>query len=167
MDEARFDAWIRAWGTPSRRGLLRLSAASGLASLLSLPVIQDAAAKCVRPGKKCKKKNDKKKCCGGAKCQGKKCVCQGGTFGCGKHCCLPGQICQNVNGVPTCKIPIGGFCDPEEPDACESGVCGCTNIGCVCRIADCVLPGGNCEDMGSVGCCQGVCIIGNPDHCSV
>lgn len=170
MDDARFDAWVRSWGIQSRRGITRLIAASGLASLLVRQGAEEAAAKCVKPGRKCKKKHGKKKkCCDGAKCKGKKCKCQNGTFGCGKHCCIPGQICQNVNDVPTCNdaIPIGGVCDPEEPGACASGVCGCTVVGCVCRNADCVPPGANCEGMGNLGCCQGVCIAGNPDTCSV
>jgi hypothetical protein len=171
MDGARFDAWVRSWAMPSRRGLLRLVAASALAGLLSRRDVENAAAKCVKPGKKCKKKNgQKKKCCGGAKCKGKKCTCTIGGVGCGKACCVPGQLCVVTDGVPGCSngaIPVGNLCDAAQPGACTSGVCGCTCNGetCICRTADCLAPGADCEATGTDGCCQGFCLAGDPNTC--
>src|ERR687890_828047 len=76
---------VQTWGCGTRRGLLRavVGTAAG-AVLLGGLGIDAAAAKCVAPGKKCKSKNGKKKCCGGAKCQSKKCTCPGDAIVCGK-----------------------------------------------------------------------------------
>jgi hypothetical protein len=154
VDDGRFDTWVRSWGAPSRRGLLRLAPASGLAGLLSRWEVEDAAAKCVKPGKKCKKNGKKKKCCGGAKCKGKECKCQDSTFACGKNCCIPGQLCVNGASCSNGPIPVGDACNAEEPGACTSGVCGC-GFGCNCREADCVGLGEGCAT--SADCCQGGC----------
>lgn len=171
MDGSRFDAWVRSWAATSRRGVIRLVSGGGLAALTAKLGLEDAAAKCVSPGKKCKTKNGKKKkCCGGAKCKGKKCKCQDGTFACGKHCCIPGQLCQPSSGVLTCangSIPIQGECDPEQPGACASGVCGCGPGGCTCRKEDCAPPGGDCSDGGNPKCCDGLCFAGMPPTCDL
>ena len=161
MDPVRFDGFARAWGTASRRGALRLAAGAGLLGILAGGAAEDAAAKCVKPGKQCKKKNGKKKnCCGGAKCKGKKCVCPAGTFGCGKHCCLAGQKCSVQNNVKVCvngNLPVGAACDPDATNGCASGVCGCNGNLCACREADCVGAGEECS--GNVDCCQGACFV--------
>jgi hypothetical protein len=191
LDGPRFDALVRSLGNGTRRSALQLLAGTSLgAVLLGRLGIEDASAGCVAPGKKCKKKNGKKKkCCGGAKCQGKKCKCTNGGVGCGKVCCIPGQECQDGicvclnggvgcgdtccipgqlcvvnNGVPGCSnglIPVGGACDAEQPGACTSGVCGCVGDNCTCRNADCVGPNGDCSLTGNAGCCQLLCEAGD------
>src|SRR5215204_6012403 len=87
---------VQTRGCGTRRGVLRAVAgtAAGAVLLGRLGIDDAAAAKCVAPGKKCKSKNGKKTCCGGAKCQGKKCTCPGDAIACGKNCCKPGQVCQ-------------------------------------------------------------------------
>src|SRR5215207_6381475 len=101
---------VQTWGCGTRRGVLLLVAGTAAgAALLGRLRIDAAAAKCVAPGKKCKSKNGKKKCCGGAKCQGKRCTCPSEAIACGKNCCKPGQVCQNdtcVNGA----LEAGDFC---------------------------------------------------------
>jgi hypothetical protein len=174
MDGSQFDALVRSWGRGPRRSVLQLIAGTSLgAALLGSLGIEDASAKCAAPGKKCKKKNGKKKkCCGGAKCKGKKCKCTNGGVGCGKTCCIPGQVCVVTDGVPGCSngsIPVGLICDAAQPGACTSGVCGCTCNGetCICRTAECFAAGADCEATGTAGCCQGFCLAGDPNTCQV
>ncbi len=160
MDSSRFDDVVRAWGCGTRRSMLRLVAGTATGALvLGQLGIDDASAGCVAPGKKCKSKNgDKKKCCGGAKCQGKKCKCPEGAIACGKNCCKPGQICQGdtcVNGT----LEPGDHCDPDEPFACETGNCQCIPFEddqiCTCRQETCFGFGVPCEN--TVQCCTGGC----------
>jgi hypothetical protein len=158
MDGSRFDEWVRMWGTSSRRGVVRLVTGGGVAALFARLGLEEAAAKCVKPGKKCKKKNSKKKkCCGGAKCKGKKCKCQDGTFACGKNCCIPGQVCSNASICANGQIPTGSICDPAEPGACTSGVCGCGPGGCTCRVETCAGPGEPC--LTNYDCCESLCYL--------
>jgi len=160
MDPTRFDALARWWAGSTRRGMLRLGVGGGVAALLARLGINDASAKCVNPGKRCKKKNGKKKkCCGGAKCKGKKCACQTGGLACGANCCQPGQLCLTIDNVSSCIngiLPVGGACDPQVPLACSTGQCGCNGNLCACREANCVNAGQGCA--GSLECCQGVCV---------
>lgn len=151
---------VQTQGCGTRRGVLRLVAGTAVgAVLLGRLGIDAAAAKCVAPGKKCKsKKGKKKKCCGGAKCQGKRCTCPGDAIACGKNCCKPGQVCQGdtcVNGA----LEAGDFCDPDAPLACETGNCQCISNGeitqCTCRQEVCFGFGVACEN--TVQCCSGGC----------
>jgi hypothetical protein len=160
MEGPRFDALIRLWGSGTRRGVLQMVAATGLgAALLGSAGREEAAAKCVAPGKKCKGKNGKKKkCCGGAACKGKKCKCTGETFICGKACCQPGQQCLGetcANG----DLEQGDLCEPEAPLACQSGNCQCISNGeitqCTCRAEACFGFGVDCENTSE--CCTGGC----------
>ncbi len=164
MDPSRFDAMVQAWGTETRRGVMRLVAGTALGgALLGGLGAERAAAGCVAPGKKCKTKDgDKKKCCGGAKCKGGKCRCQTGGPGCGKACCAPGQVCQQ--GTPkTCvngPLKPGEICDPNAPLGCESGKCVCVTVGentaCTCREAVCFgFNNQTCSETSQ--CCQGFC----------
>jgi hypothetical protein len=160
MESSRFDDVVRSWGCGTRRSMLRLVAGTAAGALvLGQLGIDDAAAKCVAPGKKCKSKNGKKKkCCGGAKCQGKRCKCPGEAIACGKNCCKPGQICQGdtcVNG----SLEPGDLCDPDAPFACETGNCQCISDGiitqCTCRQEACFGFGVPCENTSE--CCTGGC----------
>jgi hypothetical protein len=195
MDGPRFDALARAFGSGTRRSVLHLTAGTSIGALLLERLgIEDASAGCVAPGKKCKKRNGKKKkCCGGAKCRGKKCKCTNGGVGCGAVCCEPAQVCQAgqcacANGGVLCggvccvpgqvcqagqcangSITIGDACNAAQPGACTSGVCGCTCNGqtCICRNAACLAPAADCDAVGTVGCCEGFCIGGNPNTCQI
>jgi hypothetical protein len=155
VEHSRFDAVVRGWSGGTRRGLVRLLGGTAAGALLLGRLgMEEAAARCVKPDRKCKKNGKKQKCCGGAKCKGKRCRCLGGRFGCGKNCCVPGQLCENggcVNG----PIPIGDACTEDQPGACTSGVCGCNFGTCTCRDADCVGLGEACADDAS--CCLGAC----------
>jgi hypothetical protein len=161
MASSRRDAMVRTWGCGTRRSLLlRLVAGTTVgAAVVGRLGLEDAAAKCVAPGKKCKRKNGKKKkCCGGATCQGKKCRCPGGAKACGKSCCQPGQVCLGdtcVNGA----LEPGDLCDPDAPFACETGNCQCiSGMGitqCTCRQEACFGHGVPCENTSQ--CCTGGC----------
>lgn len=142
VDESRFDAWTRLLGTyRSRRTTLRAVAAGALATALAARGGEEAAAKCVDPGKKCKSKHGKKKkCCGGAKCQGSKCKCPDGLLACGglcvdalndlQHC---GQCDKACGATETCYY---GHCCVEDGPKGPHNLC-CT--GFVCNP-----PGQNC-----------------------
>lgn len=149
---------VQTWGCGTRRGVLRLVAGTAAGAVLLGRLGIDAAAKCVAPGKKCKSKKGKRKCCGGATCQGRKCTCPGNVIACGKTCCQPGQVCQGdtcVNGA----LEAGALCDPEAPLACETGNCQCISNSeitqCTCRQAACFGFGVACEN--TVQCCSGGC----------
>lgn len=169
---------VQTWEGGTRRGVLRLLAgtAAGAVLLGRLGIDDAAAKKCVAPGKKCKSRTGKKKCCGGARCQGKRCtctgntipcgkgcctpdeVCPGDTIACGKNCCKPGQVCQGdtcVNGT----LEPGDLCNPDAPFACQTGNCQCISNAeitqCTCRQAVCFGFGVPCEN--TVQCCSGGC----------
>jgi hypothetical protein len=151
MDGNTFDNAIRRLATSvSRRGIGRTAVGIGLAALLGRGTAEEAAAKCAKPGKKCRKG---KKCCGGAKCKGKRCrctsdkpcgsgqicvdgacvadptPCPGDTPTCGGVCCNAGDICVDgtcVTGQGTCTPGAGHFCNPGENVACnDNPACAC------------------------------------------
>ncbi len=163
MEHSRFDAVVRGWSGGTRRGLVRLLGGTAAGALLLGRLgMEEAAARCVKPDRKCKKNGKKQKCCGGAKCQGGRCRCKNGGTGCGKVCCEPGQIC--LNGEPDVCVngPLqpGQICDPTTPLACQSGKCVCVTVGentaCTCREAVCF--GFNNETCAETSeCCQGFC----------
>ena len=164
MDNCRFDALAREWGSGTRRSALRFVAVTGLgAMLLQRAGSEVAEAACKAPGKSCKTKDGKKlKCCGGAKCKGGRCRCTNGGTGCGKVCCQPGQICQD-GATDTCvngTLEPGEICNPNEPLGCQSGKCVCVTVGentaCTCREEVCFGFGNEtCENSSQ--CCQGFC----------
>jgi hypothetical protein len=173
VDHSRFDDVVKSWGCGTRRGLLRLMAGTAAGALVVGQLgIEDVAAKCVNPGKKCKGKDGKKeKCCGGAKCQGGRCRCKNGGTSCGKLCCQPGQVCQDgapdvcVNG----PLEPGDVCDPDKPLGCESGLCRCTEVidvgtVCTCRQEGCFGFGTDCANTSQ--CCQGFCSGFDPEVCT-
>lgn len=159
MEGSKVEAMTRTWRCGTRRSMVRRFASTAIgAVLLGRLGLDEAAAGCVAPGKKCKSKNGKKKCCGGAKCQGKRCKCPGSTFACDKQCCQAGQICQGdtcLNG----ELETGDLCDPEAPLACETGNCQCISNGeitqCTCRQEACFGHGVPCENTSQ--CCTGGC----------
>jgi hypothetical protein len=155
VDDSRFDAVARLAGQSNRRTALRLLAASGLGVAVLHTVSEDADAKCVNPDAKCKKKNGKKrKCCGGAKCQGKRCRCQDNTSACGAFCCQSNEVCAG----DVCKLKVGEACSAQNPAQCETGKCGCNGNLCACREANCKAKDVACNS--SLSCCNGVCSQG-------
>jgi len=94
-------------------------------------------------------------------CQNHVCACTE-PFRCAENCCLPGQICAIVNNVLSCLdlVPVGGACNPEIPEQCVSGKCGCNGLfDCTCRNADCVDHADVCGSI--LDCCQGFCPEGS------
>lgn len=164
MDDSRFDAIARFAGRSDRRTALRLLAAGSLGVAVLQTVTEVADAKCVNPGGKCKRKKGKKrKCCGGATCQGKRCVCPANTTACGAFCCTTDQVCVGEGSGATCeakpqppKLKLGDACSAQDPTQCESGKCGCNGQLCACREANCKAPNVGCA--GSLACCNGVCV---------
>jgi hypothetical protein len=129
MDDRRFDQWTRSFDAlPSRRAMAKLLAGSLLGTLLTSFGADAAAAKCVRPGKKCDRKDPKKdKCCGGAKCRGKRCRCTMGRAACGKTCCAKGELCAGG------KCVVGQANCPAGADSCAGDPVFCTdNPTCIC-----------------------------------
>jgi hypothetical protein len=111
MDDEQFDSWTRrAFGV----------AASGLvAIILGLPTINEVDAK---------KRKKKKKCKGGKKRCGKKCIAKSNC--CTDGDCSGGATCQDG----TCRCPDGereceGACIPDDV-CCPGEVCG---ENCSCR----------------------------------
>lgn len=108
----------------------------------------------------------KLECCGG--CPGEQLCCAGecfpenlccsGVVRCRGTCCLAGQSCADpgfgcVNGV----LEPGDPCDPDQPAACDSGVCGCDGDDCFCRFETCSPTRCSISDND---CCQGRCVLG-------
>jgi hypothetical protein len=178
MDGARFDALVSSCTLASRRRVLKWTAASVAAMLLASRDAEKSSAKCVKPGGRCRKRNgDKhrskaKKCCGGARCDQKKCICEGGPSSiCAGICCIPGQVCAPIAGVPTCvngSKAVGDDCSSFFHGACATGNCGCLvpGSGCTCRQADCLPLGGDCSAGSTAQCCQGKCVSDIADTCA-
>lgn len=150
MDDLRFDrlVWALVTGATRRQTLQRVAGA-GLAGLLAQAGIEEAAAACVKLGKKGCKGPRNRKCCPGATCTGGnkdkvgKCVCRGGLKQCGatcvdtasdkNHCggcnqtCPAGLICTNG----TCTSVLG--CRAGDQICVDDGNCpGSNNPGCFC-----------------------------------
>jgi hypothetical protein len=159
VDHSRFDDVVKSLSGGTRRSLLRLMAGTAAGALVIGSLgLEEAAAACVKPGKKCDKKD---KCCGGAKCKGGKCKCTNGGATCGKACCAPGQICEDAASSTCANGPLqpGDFCDPDQPLECQSGECECVTIGentaCECRQQGCFGQGIECTKTSQ--CCKGFC----------
>lgn len=172
MDGSQFDAFVRSLRSGTRRSVLHLLAGTGVgAVLLGSLGGEDAAAKCVNPGKKCKKKKGKKKkCCDGATCKGKTCTCTNGGVGCGSTCCAPGQVCLDAVSSTCANGPLqpGETCDPQVPLGCDSGKCACITAEnltvCQCRQEGCFGDGVPCAQTSQ--CCTGFCsTFENPPEC--
>jgi hypothetical protein len=127
MEESRFDTWTRR-----RFGLATGGAAVALMGLAG------------RNGALAKKKKKKK--------------CKGGKKKCGKKCILKTQCCVDTD-CPTGADCVSGTC------VCPSGT---TNCGDVC--ADLTTDGANCGACGNVcdtnGCVNGFCTCQVPQDCN-
>lgn len=164
MDTDRFDYLTRSFAiSDSRRGIMKLAAA-GLAALGIDSALADeaGAAKCVKPGRRCKTRNGKKKCCRGSKCVGTTCQCKGNKEQCGKQCVNLNNNSKNCgscgNPCPSGSSCESGLCTNDCPDeccansdcpgteVCQDGSCTCTTE--CCRHSDCsgseICQGGSC-----------------------
>ena len=131
MEDLRFDALARSCGSGTRRSVLRLLAGTGVGALvLGRLGIEDAAAACVAPGRKCKTKKgvngplqpgeicDVEKPLG---CDSGKCVCV--TVGEQTACTCREVACEGFatecsNTAECCQ----GFCSEfEDPPTCQPG----------------------------------------------
>lgn len=157
MNVGWFDELARELG----RGVDRRGAVTRLAGVISGTVLGvvalgKASAACVKPGKKFRKG---KKCCQGSKKKGKRCRCVGGGTPCGKTCCTAPEVCApTAAGGVTCIVPDvlpGEICDPDIPQACTTGVCGCGPGGCTCRVETCAAAGESCNT--NTDCCDDLC----------
>lgn len=159
VDEHRFDQWARSLS--SRRSVTTALAAGTLGAMLTRFGEDAAAARCINPGRKCNREDNKKDdCCGGAKCRGRrgsqKCRCPGSREACGRLCCAKGDICAGgtcVTGRADC---------PAGADTCVSEVdCG-DNPDCECfqrfeggtRCVQFLLPGGACDQCANDADCR-------------
>jgi hypothetical protein len=174
MDGLRFDAWTRdlGAGVASRRLALRLVAGGAVAAAAARIDAREAAA-CKELGQPCKRSEQ---CCAGA-CKRGTCRCVPGEVRVGDGCCPVGQACDGNIGCceegERCSVLGGGAffcqangalqpsdpCDPQQPEQCNSNVCGCNGDLCGCREPNCLRMGANCKNRGSLACCEGVCII--------
>jgi hypothetical protein len=144
MDGQRIDTMIRTLTrSGSRRAAVRALSGSALATFLATFGRNDAAAKCVNPGKKCKSKgkNGKKlKCCGGVQCKGGKCRCAAGLQPCGNRCI---DLLSDLDDCGQCGNACGGA------EICYYGHC-CVKSGppgphhACCSGFICNPPGQNC-----------------------
>jgi hypothetical protein len=179
MDESRFDQALRnIAGVSGRREAIRSLSLAGMSLLAAFDVPSGADAK--------KKGRRKKKCKGGTKRCGKKCIpsanCCSSTD-CGGGACVAGT-CQCLIDSRSC----GGKCVPKE-QCCEAGDCDdgnpCTTPVCngngtcghrnrpdfsycggnnsLCSGGECAIPP-ICAFSGIVctrnsDCCSGMCTI--------
>jgi hypothetical protein len=146
MDGSRFDRLSkRLVNGSSRRATLRALAAAAFATGLTRLGLAEASAKCVQIGKKCKSKHGRKKCCGGAKCKGKKCRCPEGTIACNGEC-LAAECCSDADCAP----------DGAPGGQCANGTCHFPPI--------CLGSTGHCSTNAQ--CCSGSCVLPDTEICA-
>jgi hypothetical protein len=132
MDDQRFDHWTRSlFALGTRRATIKSLTGAELGATLTHVGTEPAAARCVKPGKPCDRKDGRKeRCCGSDRCKRKRCTCGRGREACGERCCPQGHICAGgacVTGQDAC---------PNGQDTCVSGPgpgasCG-NNLACGC-----------------------------------
>ncbi len=186
MDQSRFDDITRVLAAPSRRSLLSIAGAVGIATLLGWDEREAGA------GRKKKKKKKKKKpsatspsctpsCTGGRQCDNGTCVCTGTLRDCGANGCR--ECCNSTDCCP----PGRANCleaDGNRARTCtEAGVCACAgefpfygdvfgNGAAMCWLC---LEDGHCildefaNSQGRHNCFFGNCVCpdATPDLCRV
>lgn len=133
MDGAAFDVMIQSLAAAeTRRHLLRRAVAGALGVGLAGAGVRAVAAEECRGSEVACRRDDQ--CCSGR--------CRNGT-------------CRGAN------LNIGHACDPNRPDDCGSGVCGCIfndDSRCTCRRATCVGGSGATGCGTTADCCAGSCL---------
>lgn len=159
MDGQRFDDLAR-WAVKrgrSRRGVLRGLAGGALAALLGGAAVspQGAAAKCLQPGKACKRDNQ---CCSDV-CRRRKCrpTRPQGTCRVGEDRCQQGSgfaYCNNTTSCG-CYVTMSGalFCGSRFDSTCYL----CTSDE-ECRIP--TGPGSRCVQVAGTPYCPGCAFTG-------
>ncbi len=178
MDGSRFDGITRALATDqTRRWTLQGFAGSALAGLLGLIGSEDAAAACVKPGKKGCDGPNNKQCYRGTTCQGGSrtkegtCKCTGKLKACGgtcvntkkddKHCGGCNKRCKGQNTCKNgrCTSKLGckaGFtiCNETKPieDLDDPRICGGSGLSLICLCITDVSGVARCVDVGDSAC---------------
>lgn len=166
MDGQLFDETTRSLThLASRRTIARtILAGLGAAALARLGTAPVAAGTCKKLGATCDRKTDR--CCGGARCKGKRCTCPAGRKPC-QNQCIPNDKC-----CPACRPGLkccNGRCRATQTDNGNCGTCGneCFLSGsrfCACGM--CVFcPLGATLSQATCSCdcpaeqtnCGGVC----------
>jgi hypothetical protein len=183
MDGSRFDrlAVSLTAGAASRRRLGRGLAGAAVGALLSGIGIGEVAARCVKAGRRCGRGD---RCCAGAVCTRRECVCETGLTACGgrcvdterneQHCGACGVACDD--GQQCREGGCAVACVPEEPRAaCQDRVCGTTENSCgetvhcgFCRADQvCDAEDGTCACHPTRTECGGACVAtaADPNHC--
>lgn len=121
MDGSQFDRLTRTLVNPSTRRQVTRALATGAAGMLGLSAVRGASAACKGVGQKC---DPTRRCCDGARCQGKRCRCKPGLTACAGRC-------RNLRTDPN---HCGG-CGVRCPSGiCRNGACGCEG-GALCPAA--------------------------------
>jgi hypothetical protein len=185
MNDDRFDRLVRSIrGQTSRRTLNRIALAAAVGGGTAFGFAAGpVAGKCVKLGKRCRKGD---RCCGGAKCKSKTCVCTAGKQACAGSCVDPstdpancgacGLSCTDgacVHGACVCD-PFHNHCPNEIDGQCgcgafvtESGfAAACTDRNSACNLDKPCTSNADC-DLGSV-CLRGCADppAPNPNRCS-
>jgi hypothetical protein len=163
MNDSAFDEVSkRLAGATSRRQALRLFAAAGGASVLSLLGVGRAGAvgRCKKEGQQCRESLE---CCSKfcdpatSTCA----PCPPGTVACGGQCvaaCTPPKVlntntcsCECPNGT----APCGSTCCSQFDTCCGNNSC-CSGAQ-ICQSGTCCVPAGNpCTTNND--CCNGRCV---------
>ena len=184
MDGGRFDSLVRSLdGSVPRRTIAKAVIAAALAGLPAWLEPRAAAAKCVKLGNRCDRREDR--CCAGRCRRGRcrRCTADGHCPGCtqcvngtctpssGKACGerSPGDTLRCCNGTcpqPTCR-PAGTPCEPGESED-ECGVACCAQR-LACSATDCFCarnPAGgacasdfDCDQGKGLRCVCGTCCV--------
>lgn len=143
MDEMRFDTLARSIGVGSRRIGLQLLAGSVVGGLVDQIWVNESVAR---------KRKKKKKCKGGTRKCGKKCIAPGSCCSadeCGAGGACVGGICFCSAGLQLCQrrcIPDDACCDVND---CELGKACLSNGSCA---TPCTFPTGTECNMDCGGC---------------
>jgi hypothetical protein len=132
--------------------------------LLGLPSLQEAAAACVRPNKRC---GNGKKCCAGAACRSGKCRCKTGLTACNDRCVDTNADPANCGGCGK-SCGQGQGCADGTCNGCSDGQKACDGrcipANACCRDSDCA-GGKRCQTNGTCACpnnmkdCNGTCRV--------
>jgi hypothetical protein len=153
MDGRQFDELSQALAG-SRRAALRLMLGGVAGALLPLRT-DDAAAGCVKLGKRC---GGGAKCCGGARCKQRTCQCPTGKKACdGK--CVPEATCCADADCPACQKCDDGACEAATGAVCgqQSGAGALRCCAGVCPAPTCRVVGTSCLPGESVPQCLAAC----------
>ena len=147
MDGDRLDTIARGLAASTRRGVLTVLTAGGLASL-GVGSSPRAAAGCGRAGAPCRKNSD---CCRGAACRNRRCQCKPAHA----DCAGDGRCINLLTSARHCgECDRGCSTDPDGSNTCFNGNC-CRPNGtfCLCSPAGLACNAETCCQNGGDGVC--------------